>query len=174
MYWVHVVIIFSFLSLSFYAPQAIIDSSPQPCHHQPAVVSGRIQPGRSTGPRRIPLLRPRPPLQRVPPRPHSCTRRPPPVRHLLTALSYLLPSAPLIPSSATSSTKQYRCPVKRAESDADKLCVSRAKLRVASAAACVNIAAETRGGVPISVHGGGGGRGSGQCGERGVDGEEWE
>ena len=63
---------------------------------------------------------------------------------LLTGLSYLIPSLALIPSSATSSEKQYRDPVKRKECDDDTLTVSGAKLRVASALACVDITLNLR------------------------------
>jgi len=67
-----------------------------------------------------------------------------PLRYVLKGLSFLVPTIQLISSSATSSAKQYRDADKRRECDDDDLTVSGAKLRVASAAACVNLAAETR------------------------------
>jgi alpha-beta hydrolase superfamily lysophospholipase len=62
----------------------------------------------------------------------------------LQCLAYVLPTVPLIPSSATDSAKQYRDDAKRTECDADTLTVSGAKLRVASALACVDITLNLR------------------------------
>ena len=60
-------------------------------------------------------------------------------RTALSLLSYIIPSSPLIPSSATSPDKQYRDPQKRAECEADELSYS-GKLRVSSALTCVDLA----------------------------------
>jgi acylglycerol lipase len=59
---------------------------------------------------------------------------------LLQGLAFLMPTVQLIPSSATSSEKQYRDEKKREECDKDELTVSGAKLRVGSALTCVDIA----------------------------------
>ena len=61
-------------------------------------------------------------------------------RFALMGLSCVVPTMALIPSSATDSAKQYRDDVKRKECDDDPLTVSGAKLKVASALACVDIA----------------------------------
>lgn len=60
-------------------------------------------------------------------------------RTALSLLSYIIPSVPLIPSSATSPENQYRDPKKRAECEADELSYS-GKLRVSSALTCVDLA----------------------------------
>lgn len=60
-------------------------------------------------------------------------------RYALLGLSCVIPAMPLIPSSATDSAKQYRDEQKRKECDDDPLTVSGAKLKPASALACVDI-----------------------------------
>mmetsp|Transcript_38369 Transcript_38369/g.92814 ORF Transcript_38369/g.92814 Transcript_38369/m.92814 type:complete len:285 (-) Transcript_38369:6-860(-) len=61
-------------------------------------------------------------------------------RYALMGLSCVAPTMALIPSSATDSVKQYRDEQKRKECDDDPLTVSGAKLKTASALACVDIA----------------------------------
>ncbi|KAL3938269.1 MAG: hypothetical protein SGBAC_006792 [Bacillariaceae sp.] len=61
-------------------------------------------------------------------------------RYALMGLSCVVPTMALIPSSATDSAKQYRDASKRKECDEDPLTVSGAKLKTASALACVDIA----------------------------------
>ena len=60
-------------------------------------------------------------------------------RSLLSAVAFVLPTIPLIPSSATDPEKQYRDAMKRKECQEDTLSVSGANLRVASARTCVDI-----------------------------------
>lgn len=63
-----------------------------------------------------------------------------PIEHAaLQFLAFLLPTTPLIPSSATDDAKQYRDESKRKECAEDTLTVSGSKLRPASALACVDI-----------------------------------
>lgn len=62
-------------------------------------------------------------------------------RTALGLLSVILPSAPIIPSSATSPDKQYRDPERRAECEADTM-TYRGNLRVSSAHTCVELAVE--------------------------------
>lgn len=62
----------------------------------------------------------------------------------LQALAFFVPSVPLIPSSATDDSKQYRDEAKRRECAEDTLTVSGSKLRVASALACVDITLNIR------------------------------
>jgi len=61
-------------------------------------------------------------------------------RFALWGMSCVVPTMSLIPSSATDSIKQYRDETKRKECDDDPLTVSGAKLKTASALACVDIA----------------------------------
>ncbi|KAL3911987.1 MAG: hypothetical protein SGILL_007066 [Bacillariaceae sp.] len=61
-------------------------------------------------------------------------------RTALQCLSFVAPTAQLIPSSATNASKQYRDETKRQECETDELTVSGAKLRVASALTCVDVA----------------------------------
>ena len=61
-----------------------------------------------------------------------------PLRYALRALSLVVPSVPLIPSSASSSEDQYRDPQKREECDSDPLTV-KGNLRPSSAYACVDL-----------------------------------
>jgi alpha-beta hydrolase superfamily lysophospholipase len=63
---------------------------------------------------------------------------------LLMGLAFLLPTMPLIPSSATSAEKQYRDASKREECETDTLTVSGAKLLPASALSCVDLATGIR------------------------------
>jgi acylglycerol lipase len=68
-----------------------------------------------------------------------------PLEHAaLQCLSFLLPTAELIPSSATDAAKQYRDETKRQECENDDLTVSGAKLRVASALTCVDVTWQLR------------------------------
>lgn len=60
-------------------------------------------------------------------------------RTALQCLSYIVPTAQLIPSSATDASKQYRDPTKRQECEDDKLTISGGKLRVGSALTCVDL-----------------------------------
>ncbi|KAL7479605.1 hypothetical protein ACHAW6_005356, partial [Cyclotella cf. meneghiniana] len=60
-------------------------------------------------------------------------------RLALSFLSLILPSMPLIPSSATSPDKQYRDLQRRAECEADELSY-KGNLRVSSALTCVDLA----------------------------------
>lgn len=60
-------------------------------------------------------------------------------RVALSFLSLILPSMPLIPSSATSPDKQYRDLQRRAECEADELSY-KGNLRVSSALTCVDLA----------------------------------
>lgn len=60
-------------------------------------------------------------------------------RTALGLLSMIIPSAPLIPSSATSPDKQYRDPERRAECEADTL-TYKGNLRVSAASTCVELA----------------------------------
>jgi alpha-beta hydrolase superfamily lysophospholipase len=60
-------------------------------------------------------------------------------RSLLQGLSFFLGSVPLIPSSATDDSKQYRDETKRKECQEDTLTVSGSSLRVSSALACVDL-----------------------------------
>lgn len=62
----------------------------------------------------------------------------------LQCLAFLLPAMPLIPSSATDDSKQYRDEAKRNECANDTLTVSGSKLRVGSALACVDITLKIR------------------------------
>jgi acylglycerol lipase len=62
-------------------------------------------------------------------------------RMALSFLSLILPSMPLIPSSATSLDKQYRDLQRRAECEADGLSY-KGNLRVSSALTCVDLALE--------------------------------
>lgn len=62
----------------------------------------------------------------------------------LRCLAFLAPKVPLIPSSATDDDKQYRDEAKRKECKEDTLTVSRSKLLVASALACVEITLDIR------------------------------
>jgi acylglycerol lipase len=62
-------------------------------------------------------------------------------RMALSFLSLILPSMPLIPSSATSPDKQYRDLQRRAECEADVLSY-KGNLRVSSALTCVDLALE--------------------------------
>lgn len=62
----------------------------------------------------------------------------------LQCLAYVMPTLPLIPSSATDDSKQYRDDAKRKECAEDTLTVSGSKLRVASALACVDITLNIR------------------------------
>ncbi len=62
----------------------------------------------------------------------------------LKCLAFLFPTVPLIPSSATDDTKQYRDEAKRKECADDTLTVSGSKLRAASALACVDITLNIR------------------------------
>lgn len=62
----------------------------------------------------------------------------------LQCLTFVMPTVPLIPSSATDDSKQYRDEGKRKECAEDTLTVSGSKLRVASALACVDITLNIR------------------------------
>ncbi|KAL3784033.1 hypothetical protein HJC23_006319 [Cyclotella cryptica] len=62
-------------------------------------------------------------------------------RMALSFLSIILPSIPLIPSSATTPDKQYRDSQRRAECEADALSY-KGNLRVSSALTCVDLAIE--------------------------------
>jgi alpha-beta hydrolase superfamily lysophospholipase len=62
-------------------------------------------------------------------------------RMTLSFLSLIIPSMPLIPSSATSPDKQYRDVQRRAECEADVLSY-KGNLRVSSALTCVDLALE--------------------------------
>ncbi len=62
-------------------------------------------------------------------------------RTALGLLSVILPSAPIIPSSATSPDKQYRDPERRDECEKDTM-TYRGSLRVSSARTCVELAVE--------------------------------
>lgn len=62
----------------------------------------------------------------------------------LQCLAFILPTVPLIPSSATDDSKQYRDEAKRKECAEDTLTVSGSKLRAASALACVDITMNIR------------------------------
>ena len=62
----------------------------------------------------------------------------------LQCLSFLLPTAQLIPSSATNAEKQYRDETKRKECEDDELTVSGSNLRVASALSCVDVTMKLR------------------------------
>ena len=64
-----------------------------------------------------------------------------PARGLLWNLSKVVPTAPIIPSSSTSSEKQYRDPDKRKECDQDPFKSSWPMIRVGSASTCVELAA---------------------------------
>jgi acylglycerol lipase len=64
--------------------------------------------------------------------------------YALKGLAFVMPTVPLIPSSATNSEKQYRDETKRQECDKDELTVSGAKLRIASALSCVETALNIR------------------------------
>jgi acylglycerol lipase len=67
------------------------------------------------------------------------------VEHIaLQCLSYIFPTAQLIPSSATSAEKQYRDQRKRQECEDDELTVSGSKLRIASALSCVDVTMKLR------------------------------
>jgi acylglycerol lipase len=67
-----------------------------------------------------------------------------PARYLLKALSSLVPTLQVIPSSSTSSEKQYRDPEKRKECEDDKLSIPGSTIRVGSASTCVELAKEIR------------------------------
>jgi acylglycerol lipase len=60
-------------------------------------------------------------------------------RTALQCLSWVVPTVPLIPSSATDSIQQYRDETKRIECESDEWTVSGTKLRVASALTCVDV-----------------------------------
>lgn len=62
----------------------------------------------------------------------------------LQCLAFLMPTLPLIPSSATDDSKQYRDEAKRQECADDPLTVSGSKLRVGSALACVDLTLQIR------------------------------
>ena len=62
-------------------------------------------------------------------------------RSALWWLSMIAPSAPLIPSSATSPERQYRDPERRKECEMDTL-TYRGNLRVLSAQTCVELSAQ--------------------------------
>lgn len=64
--------------------------------------------------------------------------------YALKCLAFVLPTFHIIPSSATSSEKQYRDVIKRQECDEDGWTVSGAQLQPASALACVEIAQNIR------------------------------
>jgi alpha-beta hydrolase superfamily lysophospholipase len=65
-------------------------------------------------------------------------------RTALKALSYVVPTLQIIPSSATSAEKQYRDPIKRKECEEDELTIPGKTLRVASACTCVDLAFQIR------------------------------
>lgn len=67
-----------------------------------------------------------------------------PSRLLLKALTYVAPSLAVIPSSSTSSEKQYRDPERRKECEDDELSISGSKLRIGSASTCVELAKNIR------------------------------
>jgi acylglycerol lipase len=58
----------------------------------------------------------------------------------LQCLAMVVPSWNLIPSSSTSSEKQYRDAAKRKECDTDTLAIGGSKIRVGSALTCVQLA----------------------------------
>eukprot|EP00529_Nitzschia_sp_RCC80_P030082 CAMPEP_0113499524 /NCGR_PEP_ID=MMETSP0014_2-20120614/31797_1 /TAXON_ID=2857 /ORGANISM="Nitzschia sp." /LENGTH=316 /DNA_ID=CAMNT_0000393711 /DNA_START=34 /DNA_END=984 /DNA_ORIENTATION=+ /assembly_acc=CAM_ASM_000159 len=60
-------------------------------------------------------------------------------RTALSCLSFVVPTAQLIPSSATDASKQYRDSTKRKECEDDELTISGGKLRVGSALTCVDL-----------------------------------
>jgi acylglycerol lipase len=60
-------------------------------------------------------------------------------RTALQCLSLVAPTVPLIPSSATDASKQYRDETKRIECESDEWTVSGAKLRVSSALTCIDV-----------------------------------
>ena len=60
-------------------------------------------------------------------------------RTALSCLSFVAPTAQLIPSSATDASKQYRDATKRKECEDDELTISGGKLRVGSALTCVDL-----------------------------------
>jgi alpha-beta hydrolase superfamily lysophospholipase len=62
----------------------------------------------------------------------------------LQFLAFFLATVPLIPSSATDASRQYRDERKRNECEADTLTVSGSKLLVGSALACVDITLKIR------------------------------
>lgn len=63
-------------------------------------------------------------------------------RTTLQYLSYIVPTLPLIPRSATSLDKQYRDLEKRQECQDDELAIPGSMLRVASACTCVDLSCE--------------------------------
>lgn len=64
-----------------------------------------------------------------------------PVHSLLWALSHVIPTWPILPSSASDAEKQYRDPVKRKECVDDEFAgKGGGKMRVASALTCVELA----------------------------------
>ena len=67
-----------------------------------------------------------------------------PSRFLLKALSYVAPTLAVIPSSSTSSERQYRDPDKRKECEDDELSISGSTIRIGSASTCVELAKNIR------------------------------
>jgi acylglycerol lipase len=67
-----------------------------------------------------------------------------PARYVLRALSSLVPTLQIIPSSSTSSEKQYRDPEKRKACEDDELSIPGSTIRVGSASTCVELAKEIR------------------------------
>jgi acylglycerol lipase len=65
-----------------------------------------------------------------------------PARYVLKALSSVIPTLKIIPSSSTSPEKQYRDPEKRKECEEDELSISGSTIRVGSASTCVELAKE--------------------------------
>lgn len=67
-----------------------------------------------------------------------------PSRFLLKTLSYIAPTLAIIPSSSTSSEKQYRDAEKRKECENDELSISGSTIRIGSASTCVELAKTIR------------------------------
>ena len=67
-----------------------------------------------------------------------------PSRFLLKALSYVAPTLAVIPSSSTSSERQYRDPDKRKECEDDELSISGSTICIGSASTCVELAKNIR------------------------------
>ena len=65
-----------------------------------------------------------------------------PARYVLKALSSVIPTLKIIPSSSTSAEKQYRDPQKRKECEEDELSIPGSTIRVGSASTCVELAKE--------------------------------
>ena len=63
-----------------------------------------------------------------------------PARYALTALNTFISTWEIIPSSSTSSEKQYRDPIKRKLCDEDKYANKSGKICVGSASTCVELA----------------------------------